>query len=229
MVTRLANETLEGLVNGMTPRNPSQVSLLELQRPENGKYVLASVTPVLKLPLEHALTCAFSRSRNRPNGATHTFRRPSANTTSQTRDTPQSNPSSSNAGVYIPPHLNSNHPSHAYRNGMSTETRYSREQLLDIFQNQKDSDGLTRQLDDLFQGSWDPISDNNGISSPSGRGEKDQYPGPEVCWNYNVDSTPFGLIPMTEDEKQVRVQRRRLREYMANSNHSSFPPPSIPP
>src|ERR1700754_1787618 len=97
------------------------------------------------------LTRSCPRSRNRPNGA-HTFRRPSANTTSQTRDTTQSNPANTTAGVYIPPHLNSNHPSHAYRNGLSNDTRYSREQLLDIFQSQKDSGELTRNLEDLFQG-----------------------------------------------------------------------------
>ena len=148
------------------------------------------------------LICSFRRSRNRPNGAT-TFRRPSANTAPQTRDASQPTTANANSGVYIPPHLNSNHPSHSYRNGSSSDTRYSREQLLDIFQNQKDSGGLTKYLDDLFQGSWDPISDKNGSLSQGARADKDQYPGPEVCWNYNADPTPLGMMSMTEEERQT--------------------------
>jgi hypothetical protein len=98
---------------------------------------------------------------------------------------------------------------------------------LDIFQTQKDSEGLTRQLDGLFEGSWDPILDKNGAAS--GRGDaKDQYPGPEVCWNYNAEQTPFGLLSMTEDEKEVRehVQMREANTLLTGLNSSS-PPPSI--
>lgn len=73
-----------------------------------------------------------------------------------------------------------------------------------MFRSQRDSGGLTRYIDDLFEGNWDPVSDNNGASSQAGRGDtKEQYPGPEVCWNYNVDSTPLGLMPYNEEEKQV--------------------------
>ena len=78
---------------------------------------------------------------------------------------------------------------------------------MDMFRSQRESGGLTRYLDDLFEGNWDPVSDNNGASSQPGRGDtKEQYPGPEVCWNYNVDSTPLGLIPQNEEEKQVCAQ-----------------------
>lgn len=149
------------------------------------------------------LNLPCTRSRNRPNGA-HTFRRASANTTSQTRDTTQPTPTSATTGVYIPPHLNSSHPSHAYRNGLSTDTRYSREQLLDLFQSQKEAGGLSRNLADLFQGSWDPMMDKDTLASQGLKGDgKDQYPGPEVCWNPNAEPAPFGLVSMSEEEKEV--------------------------
>ena len=137
------------------------------------------------------------RSR-RPNGTTHTFRRPSANTTPQARDSTQQNAPST--GVYVPPHLNSSHPAHAYRNGTSADTRYSKDQLLDVFQNQKDSGGLDRNLQDLFLGSWDSSSTDNGVSTSV---SKDQYPGPEVCWDYGAGSTPLGLMDMSEEERTL--------------------------
>jgi PERQ amino acid-rich with GYF domain-containing protein len=85
---------------------------------------------------------------------------------------------------------------------VSSDTRYSKEQLLDIYQNHRDSGGLTSKLEDIFQASWDPVSDHNGSSAGGGDG-KDQYPGPDVCWNYSSDEVPFGLTSMTEEEKQV--------------------------
>ncbi|RMZ79323.1 hypothetical protein DV737_g3456, partial [Chaetothyriales sp. CBS 132003] len=158
-------------------------------------------------------------SRSRPNGATHTFRRPSANTASttasttassmqQSRDAPSSaaaTPSTagpSASGVYIPPHLNSSHPS--YRNGVAADTRYSKEQLLDAFQAQKDSGQLASLLAESFVGAWDPLSDKNGLSAAPSRPDRDQFPGPEVCWRYsNSPPLPLGLVEMTEDEKQL--------------------------
>lgn len=161
------------------------------------------------------------RSR-RPNGATHTFRRTSTNTTSQARDSAQPSTTSTNSGVYIPPHLNSNHPSHPYRNGTFADTRYGKEQLLDIFQNQRDSGGLDKNLQDLFLGTWDPITDNDSISAASRGDPKDQYPGPEVCWDYGAGSTPFGLAELTEDEKQVRTAGSTVRFQRTLTNYQLF-------
>ncbi|RMZ88150.1 hypothetical protein DV736_g4619, partial [Chaetothyriales sp. CBS 134916] len=152
-------------------------------------------------------------SRNRPNGATHTFRRPSANTTSTTsvqqpRDSPfsaavaPSTAAPSTTGVYIPPHLNSSHPS--YRNGLAADTRYTKEQLLDVFQAQKDSGQLASRVADSFVGAWDPLSDKNGLSALPSRSDRDQFLGPEVCWRYSSSPPlPLGLVDMTDDEKQL--------------------------
>jgi PERQ amino acid-rich with GYF domain-containing protein len=109
------------------------------------------------------------------------------------------------SGVYIPPHLNANNPSASSRDLPSSETRYSKDQLLDIYQNLKESSTLDRSLGDIFLGTWDPRDSKNGTASMGGRGDlKDQAPGPEVCWNYNVNLEPFGLTNMSEEEKQVR-------------------------
>ncbi|RMZ77016.1 hypothetical protein DV738_g4651, partial [Chaetothyriales sp. CBS 135597] len=147
-------------------------------------------------------------SRNRPNGATHTFRRPSSNTVNATSTTassaapPSSATAPSTSGLYIPPHLNSSHRS--YRNGMATDTRYTKEQLLDVFQAQKDSGQLVSRLADSFVGPWDPLSDTNGLSAPPSRTDRDQFPGPEVCWSYSSSPPlPLGLVDMVDEEKQL--------------------------
>jgi len=149
------------------------------------------------------------RSRSRVNGATQTFRRPSLATTPsqtqlQTRDS-TSTSNVNNGGVYIPPHLNVNNPSASARSLPPGETRYTKDQLLNIFQTLKESSVLDRNLEDIFLGTWDPLEPKNESSHQVARGDgKDQTPGPEVCWNYDVELEPFGLTSMTEDEKQVR-------------------------
>ena len=87
------------------------------------------------------------------------------------------------------------------------ETRYTKDQILNIFQTLKESSALDRNLEDIFLGTWDPLEPQNESSNPAARGDgKDQTLGPEVCWNYDIELEPFGLTSMTEDEKQVRVR-----------------------
>jgi PERQ amino acid-rich with GYF domain-containing protein len=150
------------------------------------------------------------------NGATQTFRRPSVATTpsnsnsnsqaqaqAQPRDMPPTT-NTNHGGVYIPPHLNANHPSNSTRSLPLGDIRYSKDQLLTIYQTLKDSAALDRSLEDIFLGSWDPLDGKSSVSNQGGRGEpKDQIPGPEVCWNYTVEANPFGMTDLTEDEKQV--------------------------
>ena len=154
------------------------------------------------------------RSRSRVNGATQTFRRPSVATTpsnsssqaqaqAQPREMPPT-PSTNHGGVYIPPHLNANHPSNSTRSLPLGDVRYSKDQLLTIYQTLKDTAALDRSLEDIFLGTWDPLDAKISLSILAGRGDsKDQTTGPEVCWNYTVDANPFGMTDLTEDEKQV--------------------------
>ncbi|KIX06377.1 uncharacterized protein Z518_04353 [Rhinocladiella mackenziei CBS 650.93] len=150
----------------------------------------------------------MSRSRSRVNGATQTFRRPSVATTPsqthpQTRESAIT-PNATNSGVYIPPHLNANNPSASSRNPPPGDTRYSKDQLLNIFQTLKESSALDRNLEDIFLGPWDPLETKSSTANSSVRGDgKEPTLGPEVCWNYNVNMEPFGLTSMTEEEKQL--------------------------
>ncbi len=152
----------------------------------------------------YSLIFPRSRSRSRVNGATQTFRRPSlATTPSQTHSQPREGTNTNNGGVYIPPHLNANNPA-SLRNLPPGETRYSKDQLLNIFQTLKDSSALDRNLEDIFLGTWDPLDAKNGPTNPGPRG--DQSVGPEVCWNHDVNPEPLAMTGMTEDEKQVSEQ-----------------------
>lgn len=83
---------------------------------------------------------------------------------------------------------------------MSVDVRYNKEQMLAIYQSQKESNSLNRNLGQLFQASWDVLAKENG----SARGEaKEQYPGPEVCWEGQAHSLPLGMRDMDEEEKSV--------------------------
>ena len=114
----------------------------------------------------------------------------------------------------------------SYGNGVSHETRYSKDQLLDIFQNQRDAGALRSNLEDAFVGGWDPRSEKNGISQS--KIDKDQYPGPEACWNYVPAPIPFGLVDMTDEEKQVctRPEISSLLTHASSFLHLRSIPPS---
>ena len=161
------------------------------------------------------LTQSSCRSRNRVNGATQTFRRPSvATNTSNTRDGTQNTPptSSANTGVYIPPHLNSNNSSSYFRNGISGESRYNKDQMIGIYKAQRDSGALDRNLEQLFSGGWNPFDQRDEAVSPWDKRDrgKDQTAGPEICWNHQVEDDPLSLLDMTDEEKEVSLSRGTL-------------------
>jgi PERQ amino acid-rich with GYF domain-containing protein len=90
------------------------------------------------------------------------------------------------------------------RNPPSGDTRYSKDQLLNIFQTLKETSALDRNLEDIFAGTWDPLDNKNGLGNQGAAVDgKDQTPGPEVCWNYGGNPVPFGLTDLSEEEKQV--------------------------
>lgn len=154
------------------------------------------------------LTPTLSRSRPRSNGATQTFRRPSLATGSSHNQRENSvnhaSNSSSNPGVYVPPHLNSNYQS-SLRNGTFSDTRYSKDQLLDMFRRQGESGGLGKNLSSLMVGGWDPGMSNDGGSGTWNRREdpKEGAPGPEICWDAEGTVQPLGLVDMSDEEKEV--------------------------
>ena len=135
----------------------------------------------------------FYRSR-RANGATQTFRRPSvpANMPSSTQ---HSDALSQQPPRYVPPH----------RNGTYSDTRYSRDQLFDLFKAQHSSEGgLKNGLSDLVIGAWQ-LELANGTSAGWGRTEnnRDAQSGPDICWDRDGSMEPLGLNEMDDDEREV--------------------------
>ncbi|KAL1305364.1 hypothetical protein AAFC00_002259 [Neodothiora populina] len=145
------------------------------------------------------------RAPRRTNGLTQTFRRPSLATTapssnalpreSNTTTTTAASSTNAPAAVYVPPH----------RNGSYVDTRYSKNQLLDLFRAQADGAGLD-ELNPLFMPGWEPGVTNGQSSGAWNRRDdqgKDNVPGPEVCWDKDGSVAPIGLVDMDDEEKEV--------------------------
>lgn len=141
------------------------------------------------------------------NGATQTFRRPSVATTlAQQKDGSQSNnnPTPSSANVYVPPHMNSNHQSSYNRNGSSAETRYSKDQLLDLFKTQERNGFSSTNVNDLFIDGWSPGAVNG--TSNGGWGKRDdtrEAAGADICWDHEGSVNPIAIQEMNEEEREV--------------------------
>lgn len=152
------------------------------------------------------ISCSASRSRARTNGATQTFRRPSlATNLSNQRESAPNNVSSPGSGVYVPPHLNSSYQSNFYRNGAATESRYSKDQLLDLFRAQSRSGQSNTNVSDLYVEGWNPGSAHGSSTGGWGRkdDQKDGSSGPEICWDFEGNVHPLALVEMGDEEKEV--------------------------
>lgn len=97
---------------------------------------------------------------------------------------------------YVPPH----------RNGTLADTRYTKDQLLDLFKSQQSTEGaLSEGLSNLYVGGWQPESANGGGSASWGRSDnaRDVQPGPDICWEKDGNTEPLGLTEMDDEEKEV--------------------------
>ena len=147
------------------------------------------------------------RSRARTNGATQTFRRPSVATNiPQQKESGQANHIStpSSASIYVPPHLNSSYQSSYGRNGASAESRYSKDQLLDLFRMQEKSGSSHTNVNDFFVDGWTPGAING--ASNGGWGKRDdikEAAGPDICWDHEGSVNPMAMQEMTEEEREV--------------------------
>ena len=154
------------------------------------------------------ICCLSDRSRPRPNGATATFRRTSGATNLSQRADGQinniatSSATSSASTAYVPPHLNYGSFTSLNRNG--NDTRYSKDQLLDMFRTQLDKTQTQYPVEDLFVDGWTPDKPN-GLSN-GGWGRSDDQKdtnGPEICWDHTGGVQPLGIIPMSDVEKEA--------------------------
>jgi PERQ amino acid-rich with GYF domain-containing protein len=142
----------------------------------------------------------------RTNGATQTFRRPSHATSlsgstahSASRD-PAAAQTSSNSGVYVPPHAQPG------RNGSSAEGRFSREQLTHLFRTQREGDELADGLSTLSMGTLESHATNGAAGASWGRNHdssRDAQSGVDQCWDREGSIEPLSLRHLTEDEQEV--------------------------
>ncbi|KAK5135648.1 hypothetical protein LTR08_004949 [Meristemomyces frigidus] len=147
----------------------------------------------------------------RTNGATQTFRRPSgaSSMAGPNQQPPDGSTPAQPPPRYVPPH----------RNGTHTDSRYSKDQLLDAFRAQQSAEGGLRDgLPGLYIGGWQPDTANGAVSAGWGRTDhgRDVQPGPDVCWDREGRVEPLGLTDMDEEE----------RELFATSVNTPLKPPS---
>lgn len=159
---------------------------------------------------QHLLYAHETRSRTRTNGATQTFRRPSATSSFPQRDSAQQTPAplTSSSSAYVPPHLISNHQSSSNRNGAAGECRYSKEQLTDIFKTQRAGNSIP-DISELYVDGWSPNS-TNGVDHGSWgrRDEQRDAPTADICWDHAGNVQPLSLTKMTDDERDVGISTR---------------------
>lgn len=99
--------------------------------------------------------------------------------------------------------MNSNHHSRS----AALETRYSRDQLLDLFRAQAKGDLSSMHVSDLYEEGWSSLLTDGMPNGGWARKDelKDGPPGPEICWDHDGKVQPLGLTNMTEEERAVRI------------------------
>ncbi|KAL1994866.1 hypothetical protein VTN49DRAFT_1053 [Thermomyces lanuginosus] len=158
-------------------------------------------------------------TRSRMNGATQTFRRPSVATNAQNRESSQTTSASTpTSAAYIPANPSSNTQA---RNPSTSDARYSKDKLLEIFKNQRDSGSLGKNLTDFFVANWNPLEETSTTNGAIGKDNpKGAALGAEVCWDHAGQFEPLGLTELTDDEKEL---------FSTTVNSPLKPPPSAIP
>ncbi|KAL8717396.1 MAG: hypothetical protein Q9225_005352 [Loekoesia sp. 1 TL-2023] len=124
--------------------------------------------------------------------------------------------------------MNSNHHSR----GGALETRYSRDQLLDLFRAQAKGDPSSMHVTDLYEEGWNPLSINGMPNGSWSRKDevKDGPPGPEICWDHDGKVQPLGLTDMTEEERAAfsTTVNSPIKAPTQNTNKDATPNLSAP-
>ena len=100
--------------------------------------------------------------------------------------------------------MNSNYQSSYTRNGSSAESRYSKDQLLDLFRTQERNGFPGTDVNDLFVDGWRPGAVNG--TSNGGWGKRDdlkEAAGPDICWDHEGSVNPIAIQEMNEEEREV--------------------------
>ena len=147
--------------------------------------------------------CTLIRPR-RANGATQTFRRSSTANNVNQRENAESGLGAMGSTAFQGGVQPSSHLASTFRNSSSVEGRYSKEQLLDLYQLQGVNGASSVNMNDLFL-EWNPKTSNQITNGGWGKGDDQKYDvmGPDICWDHDGSSHPLGMVDMTEDEVEV--------------------------
>ncbi|KAK0723538.1 hypothetical protein B0T26DRAFT_706738 [Lasiosphaeria miniovina] len=137
----------------------------------------------------------------RANG-TRTFRRPSTTPFTTSAAANPADNSQQSAGDVAPLSANSQ-PATSDPNAL----RYSKEELLDIYQKYKNSEPSSQiNPSSLFMPNWNPTQVNGSSSRGWGKpsGDSSHVPqDPTVCWDQDGNVRPVGLEEMTAEEREM--------------------------
>lgn len=134
--------------------------------------------------------CRARRDGRSANG-TMTFRRASTTPLGQMQNHPPTDlaqPSSAE-------------PAAAMASFEAEPSRYTKDDLLDVFRAQKMTDDPSR----LYISGWDPSNINGTSGRGWGKSNENHIPQePGACWDQNGETAPMGLQDYSMDEKEVR-------------------------
>lgn len=103
--------------------------------------------------------------------------------------------------------MNSSFQSATPRVSSTTESRYSKEQLLDFYRANTEPRSLSNVSDILTEG-WSPGTTNAANNGGWSRESRDQnHVGAEICWDSNGAVQPLGTIEMGDEEKEVQQSK----------------------
>ncbi|KAF4552049.1 GYF domain-containing protein 1 [Elsinoe fawcettii] len=133
----------------------------------------------------------------RTNGATQTFRRPSVATSYSNSNHQRDLSLESQPARYVPPH----------RNGVGSDSRYAKDQLLDLYKTQIGNDNASRDsLTSLYVAGWEPDQANGSSDAASGwlgQAHRDGQNASEPFWNNDGGILPLGLVDMTDEDRET--------------------------
>jgi hypothetical protein len=121
--------------------------------------------------------------------------------------------------------LNASHQINSLRNGSTGDVRYTKDQLLAVYKQQRDTGALDQNLPAIFTGGWNPLDGHESANPAWGRRDeaKESNVGPEICWDHDARAEPLALIQMSEEEREVRsLATRCLPSYKVDLNIAVF-------
>lgn len=112
------------------------------------------------------------------------------------------------------------------RNGHALEGRYTRNQLIELYKEQRELEDLGENLSELYIGEGEHTLMNGVTQSKWSRREEldssDTGTGIEMCWDRRGASQPSVLFEMTDEEKEVSSFDKASHSTLNTNNCNSY-------